>query len=58
MKVIKPDLTTKEAYALVKVIKEGSDYSGMLVMKSLASTLRYVNYKKSSYKWLTPERNE
>lgn len=46
LEIIRPELTREEALKLVKIIKSGSDYSGVLVMKSLANTLRYVQYTK------------
>jgi hypothetical protein len=48
---IRPDLSRADAMRLVKLIKHGSDYAGMLVMMSMAKTLRYVNYSKVSYSW-------
>ena len=49
--LIKPELSTRDAEKLVKLIKEGSNYAGVLVMKSIANTLRYVQYSKSNYRW-------
>ena len=48
---INPELTKKEALKLVKMIKAGSDYAGILVMLSIARTLKYVSYTKASYSW-------
>jgi len=50
--IIAPDLSIKEAYKLVDLIKNGSDYAGMLVFRSLATTLKYVLYPKPNYTWL------
>ena len=50
--IVHPDLTQKEAYKLVDLIKNGSDYAGMLVFRSLATTLKYVLYPKPNYTWL------
>ena len=50
--IIAPDLSRKEAYKLVSLIKNGSDYSGMLVMRSLATTFKYVAYPSPKYTWL------
>jgi hypothetical protein len=50
-RIITPELTTEEAYRLVDIIKNGSDYAGMLVMKSIANTLKYVTYSRANYKW-------
>lgn len=45
--IIRPELTRAEALKLVRIIKSGNDYAGMLVMKSLANTLRYVQYSRA-----------
>jgi len=54
--IISPDLSTKEAYKLVRIIKNGSDYSGMLVMRSLATTFKYVYYPCPKYSWLMKQK--
>jgi hypothetical protein len=49
--IIQAELTTEDALKLVRLIKSGSEHAGVLVMKSLANTLRYVTYTKVKHTW-------
>ena len=56
--ILKPDISKSEALKLVKIIKNGSDYSGVLVMMSLAKELRYITYSKPAcYSWKLPKQS-
>lgn len=48
----KPHISKDDAFNLVRLIKDGSDYSGMIVMRSLANSFRYVSYRdRPQYTW-------